>query len=87
MQAKKTNAEMAELIEKTKVQKHIDERKRKRSEEGDDTNRASTPSASESMKKIARSFKQNKVLGEQYGEKETKVDPRFLTSVFAKSKK
>lgn len=81
---------MAELIEKTKVQKHIEERKRKRSDEDGEGSSSSggggAPSAGDSMKKIARSFKQNKVLGEQYGEKETKVDPRFLTSVFAKSK-
>ena len=75
---------MAELIEKTKVQKHIEERKRKRAEVDGEAPTASAPA--ESMNKIARSFKQNKVLGEQYGEKETKVDPRFLTSVFANSK-
>lgn len=84
-QAKRSNAEIVELIEKTKVQQHVEERKRKREDDSGHTNN-SDAAGSGSKEKLVRKFRQTQALGDQYGEKESKVDTRFLKSVFGKTK-
>ena len=87
MQAKKSNAEMVQLIEKTKVQDIIRERKKqKRVAEGNSIVDDSAPRDGVDSKTIKRKFKQIKAIGKDYGENENKVDKTVLNSIFAKSK-
>ncbi len=71
-----------ELIEKTKVQKHVEDRKRKR----DDDQDGGAADVHNGKEKLVRKFRQTQALGDQYGERDSQVDPRFLKSVFARTK-
>eukprot|EP01034_Spumella_vulgaris_P022437 gene22437-28562_t len=80
--AKRSNAEMSDLIEKTQVQKHVHDRKRKRDDDGGEA-----PDGQASQKaKLVRQFRQNKLIGAQYGERESRVEGSLLKAVFGKSK-
>jgi hypothetical protein len=94
-QAKRSNAEIVQQIERTAVQRHVEERKRKR---GDDT----TADDAGSIKKTkgpggdekaagdqnkARSFKQQRPIGHEYGEHLYKAQSKLLGKVFANTKK
>ena len=94
-QAKRSNAEIVQQIEKNEVQKHIEDRKRKRSDEqgGGDSGAAaeavksSTKSAdSKAGEKLQRNFRQQHVIGTEYGEQLFKARPKLLNKVFAATK-
>lgn len=84
-QAKRSNAEIVELIEKTKVQQHIQDRKRKLVDLNEGGEHSAESSAA-TKEKMVRKFRQTQAIGDQYGEKDSQVDPRFLQSVFGKTK-
>lgn len=84
VQAKRSNAEIVQQIEKNEVQKHIEERKRKRSdEEGGDSGKSADANAGE---KLQRNFRQQHVIGTEYGEQLFKARPKLLNKVFAATK-
>lgn len=71
-----------EQIEKAAVQKHVQERKRKR--EGEDgAPHAPKESALDASK---RSFRQQHAIGKDYGEQLFKAQPKLLSKVFGASK-
>jgi ESF2/ABP1 family protein len=80
--AKRSNAEMSDLIEKTQVQKHVQDRKRKR----DDNDNSTQDGEAAQKAKLVRQFRQNKLIGAQYGERESRVDGSLLKAVFGHSK-
>lgn len=90
MQAKRTNAEIAEQIEKSNVQRHVEERKRKREGTGDAAGSSSSkqdnPSSESAEKKAQRNFKQQRAIGHEYGEQLYKAQPQLLSKVFAHDK-
>jgi hypothetical protein len=76
-----------EQIEKTNVQRHVEERKRKR--EGADASQSGPKSASEqheNAEKLKRNFRQQHAIGKEYGEQMYKAQSKLLNNVFAKSK-
>ncbi len=84
-QAKKQNAEFANLVEQTKTQSFIKERISKR--QANNLTEASAPNDGDrptepSAKK--RRFKQDKPLSVHHGEKDTKASTKLLKSIFTK---
>lgn len=88
LQARKMNSEMSELIEKTKVQEQVNERRKKRKLDDDgDNQQTSTGDSEERMQKqMKRKFKQNRMIGAEYDDHGNKVDKRLLNSIFARAK-
>jgi hypothetical protein len=97
-QAKRTNAEYAELVEKSEAQKHVEERKQKRLRTADESS-DSRPSIQDKArpgldlvsssqdgerKGAKRIFKQSSAVAEQHGEKEAKINKKLMAKVFAK---
>lgn len=77
---------MKELIEKTKVQNIIQQRKRKRD---NNSQESSAEEGREGLdggvnKKLSRKFKQTTVLGKLYDDNEYKLNKSVLKSIFAK---
>jgi ESF2/ABP1 family protein len=87
LQARKMNAEMSELIEKTKVQEQVNERKKKRKlNEVDQDEAVNTHNSEEAMqKKMKRKFKQNRMIGAEYDDKGNKVNKSLLKSIFTRA--
>lgn len=91
MQARKMNAEMSDLIEKTKVQEQVNERRKKRTIDdvngGNDGGSSSAGADTEErlQKKLKRKFKQNRMIGAEYDDKDNKVNKRLLTSIFTRA--
>jgi hypothetical protein len=84
-QSKKTNAEMKQLIEKTKVQEIIQQRKKSRGESnGDDI---SAPRQNVDSNRIKRKFKQHKAIAKDYDANDNRVDKSLLKSIFNDQKK
>lgn len=82
MQAKRSNAEIVEQIEKSTVAKHVQERKRKRDgEEG-----VSAAPQESALDKSKRSFRQQHAIGKDYGEQLFKAQPKLLNKVFGANK-
>ena len=82
MQAKRSNAEIVEQIEKSAVAKHVQERKRKRDgEEG-----APAAPQESALDKSKRSFRQQHAIGKDYGEHMFKAQPKLLSKVFGATK-
>jgi ESF2/ABP1 family protein len=81
MQAKRNNAEFVELVEKSKQQKHIEERKRKRTQPSDAREKPTTD-APETV--VKRKFRQVSAIAVKQGENVNKVDKKLLSNVFAK---
>lgn len=78
-------------IEKNEVQKHIEDRKRKRSDEGGDSAASDAKSSAKSAEakageKLQRNFRQQHVIGTEYGEQLFKARPKLLNKVFAATK-
>lgn len=93
LQARKMNSEMSELIEKTKVQEQVNERRKKRKleDEGDSGNQPSASGSSgdaeeRMQKQMKRKFKQNRMIGAEYDDHGNKMDKRLLNSIFARAK-
>ena len=87
MQAKRENAEFVELVEQTKAQKHVGQRKEKRKlrgMEGGDSRR--DDAASDGIKKV-RSFRQDRLLGTKDAGSRSKVDGEVIGKIFAGNKK
>lgn len=90
-QARKMNAEMSDLIEKTKVQEQVNERRKKRTIDdvngGNDGGSSSAGADAEErlQKKLKRKFKQNRMIGAEYDDKDNKVNKRLLTSIFTRA--
>lgn len=82
LQAKRVNAEFAEMVEKSKVEKHVEERKRKR---GEDQQRTSGESSSAQGKK-KREFRQHQPISVTHGSSSSKMKSESLKEVFANSK-
>ena len=78
MHAKRSNAEIVEQIERTNVQKHVDERKRKREGGNSEQNKE------EATEKVKRNFRQQKAIGNEYGEQLFRAQPKLLDKVFGK---
>jgi ESF2/ABP1 family protein len=87
MQAKRSNAEFVELVEKGKQQRHIEERKRKRMEQqgGSDGDNDAIGSAS-SLKAVKRKFRQVAPISDT-GDSTKFVDKKLIGSVFSKRDK
>ncbi|KAJ1440500.1 hypothetical protein B484DRAFT_323038, partial [Ochromonadaceae sp. CCMP2298] len=85
MQAKRANAEIVDQIEKAAVQKHIQERKRKRQEETGGVDVGKAPRALD--KAGGRGFRQQKMIGNDYGESVNRAKAQLLNRVFAKADK
>eukprot|EP01033_Poteriospumella_lacustris_P000307 gene307-195_t len=91
LQARKMNAEMSDLIEKTKVQEQVNERRKKRTIDdvngGNDGGSSSAGADTEErlQKKLKRKFKQNRMIGAEYDDKDNKVNKRLLTSIFTRA--
>lgn len=84
VQAKKDNAEFAELVERSKVEEHVQKRKKKRQS----TDEAAPTDAQESGGKKQRLFHQNKPIGKLHGEDIARIDSGVLKSILtAKDKK
>lgn len=79
MQAKRSNAEIVEQIEKSTVAKHVQDRKRKREAEEGGAPAAPQESA---LDKSKRSFRQQHAIGKDYGEQLFKAQPKLLSKVF-----
>lgn len=79
VQAKKDNQEMVKLIEKTKVQDIVSERKRKQGNEGEGAGQKSSFQESASKK-----FRQQKAIGKDYDDSGNKVDKQVLSKIFSK---
>ncbi len=87
MQAKKSNAEMVQLIEKTKVQDIIQQRKKqKTSDSVSDEVDQQQPRDNIDSKSMKRKFKQVKSIGNDYGEDQNKVQQHVLQSIFTRTK-
>ncbi len=81
-QSKKTNAEMKQLIERTKVQEIIQQRKRTR---GDATTvEVDKPRQHVDSNSMKRKFKQNKSIAQDYDSNQNKVNKSLLQSIFKK---
>lgn len=85
MQAKRSNAEIVEQIEKSTVQKHVEERKRKRQDEQGGAS-TTAPAAEGALEKSKRSFRQQHAIGKDYGEQLFKAQPKLLSKVFGANK-
>lgn len=83
-QSKKTNAEMKQLIEKTKVQEIIQHRKK--SKPGDQSNGEDAPRQNVDSNRIMRKFKQHKVIAKDYDTNDNRVDNKLLKSIFNEKK-
>ena len=84
MQSKRENAEFVELVEQTKAQKHIIERKEKRrlkSMEGGDGGGLGYEDGAGGIKKV-RSFRQDKLLGTRDAGSRNKVDVEVIGKIF-----
>lgn len=88
LQARKMNSEMSELIEKTKVQEQVNERRKKRKldDDGDNQQNSTGDSEERMQKQMKRKFKQNRMIGAEYDDHGNKVDKRLLNSIFARAK-
>jgi ESF2/ABP1 family protein len=88
MQAKRSNAEFVELVEKGKQQRHVEERKRKRIEQqgGNDDDNDALDSASNS-KNVKRKFRQVAPIASDTGDHSKFVDKKLISAVFSNSKK
>jgi len=84
-QAKRSNAEIVEQIEKSAVQKHVQERKRKRENESGVATSAPVREESE-LEKSKRSFRQQHAIGQDYGEQLFKATPKLISKVFGTNK-
>lgn len=84
MQAKRSNAEIVEQIEKSAVAKHVQERKRKR--DGDGVEGAPAAPQESALDKSKRSFRQQHAIGKDYGEQMFKAQPNLLSKVFGATK-
>lgn len=75
-----------EQIEKSAVQKHVQERKRKR--ETDSGIAPAAPAAREEseLDKVKRSFRQQHAIGKDYGEQLFKATPKLISKVFGTNK-
>jgi len=91
MHAKRSNAEIVDQIEKTTIQKHIQERKRKQADANEvnstgSINNSSTGNKEEKQEVDNRfKFKQTRILGKDYGENVHRAQKGLLTKVFAGS--
>ena len=89
-QAKRSNAEIVQQIEKNEIQKHVEDRKRKRTDEQGDSGasdaKSNAKSADPKAEKIQRNFRQQHVIGTEYGEQLFKARPKLLSKVFAANK-
>jgi ESF2/ABP1 family protein len=83
-QSKKTNAEMKQLIEQTKVQEIIHQRKKVRAVE-DGT--GDIPRQGLDSNRMKRRFKQHQSLGTEYDDKDNRVNKTLLNSIFSQSEK
>lgn len=81
VQAKKQNAEFAELVEKQKTVDRIANRK-KRSHDGDGSDSAQDQSSNTTSKQIKRQFRQAGITSKQHGEGGAKVGADVLSAVF-----
>lgn len=82
------NAEMSDLIEKTKVQEQVNERRKKRNIDevnGGNDSGAGADAEEHLQKKLKRKFKQNRMIGAEYDDKDNKVNKRLLTSIFTRA--
>lgn len=85
------NAEMSDLIEKTKVQEQVNERRKKRTLDEANGNTSSADASNQSndedrmQKKMKRKFKQNRMIGAEYDDKDNKVNKRLLNSIFTRA--
>jgi hypothetical protein len=77
IQAKRVNAEFAEMVERNRVDQHIQERKRKRNSDAPDND------GSNAKQQPVRSFRQARPLSSTHGSAGSKVKTDTLRSVFA----
>lgn len=89
LQAKRQNAEFIELVEKSKVEEHVQERKKKRRKEGEVGVSAAGGGAAEvgesKKEKKARSFRQHQAIAIQHGESVSKPARATLTAIFQRN--
>jgi hypothetical protein len=76
---------MKELIEKTKVQNIIQERKRKRGSEEEGNPANNNDNSRLDSKKPNRKFKQTSLLGKLYDDNDYKLKNSVLKSIFSKN--
>lgn len=81
-QAKRTNEDISQLIEQTKIKKHMDERREKKrsAESGGGGN-----SGADIDERFGKRSRQAQPIGKNYGEKEHKASSSLITSIFAKN--
>jgi ESF2/ABP1 family protein len=81
MQSKRENAEFTELVEQTKAQKHVEDRKQKRKlDQGGDSGDGG------GLKKV-RAFRQDRLLGTRDGGANNRVDSSVIGKIFSSNKK
>lgn len=85
MQAKRSNAEFADLVDKTVAQRHVFERKKKRqsAEISIDIGTKKEPDEGEVLPQ-KRQFRQTQVIANTHGERSARVDQSLLRDVFGK---
>lgn len=77
---------MSELIEKTKVQEQVNERRKKRKlNEANEGGDSQADSEERMQKKMKRKFKQNRMIGTEYDDKDNKVNKKLLKSIFTRA--
>jgi hypothetical protein len=77
LKAKRTNEEIAHLIEQTKVQSHIQKRRKR------DTNEILKDESANEKKRSK--LRQNQPLGVNYGESASKAPAALIKSIFSKT--
>lgn len=86
MQSKRENAEFVELVEQTKGQKHVEQRKEKRKLQRTESGDGGGDSMTDGIKKV-RSFRQDRLLGTKDAGSRHKVDAEVIGNIFAGKKK
>ena len=97
MQAKKENAEFVELVERNKVEKHINERKKRKDNPSiTDTTITVTPTTTTGNNSIAgketnmikkpRIFHQNKLISQRHGDDIHTIDKSILHNIMTNKK-
>lgn len=89
VQEKAMNADFAELVQKTREQQHIEERK-KRKKPSDDiqVDKSILSNDNNQPEKTKRQFRQREVLSTQHGEGEAQLfDPDLVGKIFARKLK
>ena len=86
MQSKRLNAEFIELVEQTKAQKHVEERKEKRKlKQMQDAHIGESDNQTENIKKV-RSFHQGKLLGTRDAGSRNKVHSEVIENILHANK-